>query len=201
MTPIFPTAYFGSISYYKSLFSFSSILIEGNENYIKQSLRNRCDIATSNGILQLSIPVKKINGSKTKTKDIQISNDTNWQKNHWKAIESVYSSSPYFDHYETEIKELIFNDEVNLIKFNNLIHNSIAQWLGIKTEVSFTSEFIHNLNEEIDFRNQFDKKNHIDKDSFKTYHQVFENEIGFIPNLSILDAIFALGPMARNLIN
>ena len=90
MTPIFPTAYFGSISYYKSLFSFSSILIEGNENFIKQSLRNRCDIATSNGILQLSVPVRKINGSKTKSKVIEISNDTNWQKNHWKAIESAY---------------------------------------------------------------------------------------------------------------
>ena len=201
MTPIFPKAYFGSIAYYKSLFSFPSILIEGNENFIKQSLRNRCDIATSNGILQLSVPVRKINGSKTKSKVIEISNDTNWQKNHWKAIESAYSSSPYFEHYEKEIKNLIFNDEINLINFNNKIYSTIAQWLGIKTDISFTTEFNHNLNKELDFRNQFDKNNKIDKNTFTKYHQVFENEIGFIPNLSILDAIFALGPMARKLID
>lgn len=201
MKPIFPTAYFGSIAYYKSLFSFPSILIEGNENFIKQSLRNRCDISTSNGILQLTVPVRKINGSKTKSKDIEISNDTNWQKNHWKAIESAYSSSPYFEHYEIEIKNLIFNDEINLINFNNKIYITIAQWLGIMTHVSITKEFNLELNKEFDFRNQFDKNNKIDKNTFTKYNQVFENEIGFIPNLSILDAIFALGPMARKLID
>lgn len=201
MKPIFPTAYFGSIAYYKSLFSFPSILIEGNENFIKQSLRNRCDISTSNGILQLTVPVRKINGSKTKSKDIEISNDTNWQKNHWKAIESAYSSSPYFEHYEIEIKNLIFNDEINLINFNNKIYITIAQWLGIMTHVSITTEFNLELNKEFDFRNQFDKNNKIDKNTFTKYNQVFENEIGFIPNLSILDAIFALGPMARKLID
>ena len=49
--------------------------------------------------------------------------------------------------------------------------------------------------------NKLNKNNKIDKNTFTKYNQVFENEIGFIPNLSILDAIFALGPMARKLID
>lgn len=201
MTPIFPTAYFGSIAYYKSLFSFPSILIEGNENFVKQSLRNRCDIQSSNGVQQLSVPVMKINGSKTKTKDIMLSYDTDWQKNHWKSIQSAYSSSPYFEHYEDEVKNLIFNTESTLLKFNKTIHETISNWLGIETAINFTDEFDMELSKEMNFRNKFDKNSSIDLSEFKHYTQVFENEIGFIPNLSILDAIFALGPMARKLID
>lgn len=201
MTPIFPTAYFGSIAYYKSLFSFPSILIEGNENFVKQSLRNRCDIQSSNGAQQLSVPVVKINGSKTKTKDIMLSYDTDWQKNHWKSIQSAYSSSPYFEHYEDEVKNLIFNTESTLLKFNKTIHETISNWLGIETAINFTDEFDMELSKEMNFRNKFDKNSSIDLSEFKHYTQVFENEIGFIPNLSILDAIFALGPMARKLID
>lgn len=201
MTPIFPTAYFGSIAYYKSLFSFPSIKIEGNENFVKQSLRNRCDIQSSNGVQQLSVPVMKINGSKTKTKDIMLSYDTDWQKNHWKSIQSAYSSSPYFEHYEDEVKNLIFNTESTLLKFNKTIHETISNWLGIETAINFTDEFDMELSKEMNFRNKFDKNSSIDLSEFKHYTQVFENEIGFIPNLSILDAIFALGPMARKLID
>lgn len=201
MTPIFPTAYFGSIAYYKSLFSFPSILIEGNENFVKQSLRNRCDIQSSNGVQQLSVPVVKINGSKTKTKDIILSYDTDWQKNHWKSIQSAYSSSPYFEHYEGEVKSLIMNSESNLLKFNKTIHDSISNWLGIETDINFTDEFDMELSKEVNFRNKFDKNSPIDISVFKHYNQVFENEVGFIPNLSILDGIFALGPMARKLID
>ena len=201
MTPIFPTAYFGSIAYYKSLFSFPSILIEGNENFVKQSIRNRCDIQSSNGVQQLSVPVMKINGSKTKTKDIMLSYDTDWQKNHWKSIQSAYSSSPYFEHYEDEVKSIIFNTESNLLKFNKTIHETISNWLGIETAINFTDKFDMELSKEMNFRNKFDKNSSIELSEFKHYTQVFENEIGFIPNLSILDAIFALGPMARKLID
>jgi len=44
----------------------------------------------------LSIPVNKVNGNNTKTKDITILNSDRWFVNHWRAINSAYSGSPFF---------------------------------------------------------------------------------------------------------
>jgi len=39
------------------------------------------------------------------------------------------------------------------------------------------------------------------KSEFKTYIQVFRNKYGFIPNLSILDVLFNLGPETKKYLN
>lgn len=191
MIPIFPTSYFGNINYFKTLFRYSEISIESKENFIKQSLRNRCEILTSNGVQQLSIPVIRKKGSKTPIDEVEIATNFDWQKNHWKAIESAYSSSPYFDHYGIEVKELIYNKEINLLKFNKLISDRVFSWLGIETKTNDSTEY---LNKEgmIDYRSNFPEI------PLPDYIQVFGNS--FVPNLSILDAIFCLGPMARKMI-
>ena len=33
------------------------------------------------------------------TKDVQVDYSTNWQKLHFKGIESAYKNSPYYDYY------------------------------------------------------------------------------------------------------
>lgn len=191
MIPIFPTSYFGNIYYFKTLFQYKEICIESKENFIKQSLRNRCEILTANGVQQLSIPVIRKNGSKTPIDEVEIATNLDWQKNHWKAIESAYSSSPYFDHYGIEVKELIYNKEVNLLKFNDLIFNRVFLWLGIETKINYSTEY-QNIEGMIDYRSNFPEI------PLPDYIQVFGNS--FEPNLSILDAIFCLGPMSRKVI-
>lgn len=189
MAQIFPTSYFGNLSYYTSLIQESSIIFEAKEHFIKQTYRNRCEVLTGNGIQAISIPVVRKNGSKTSIDEVEISNDTDWRKDHWKAIESAYSNSPYFDHYGIEVKELIYNQETNLLKFNEAIHNRICSWLGIEIKHLFSSEFMsHSVY-------QFNENT-----SLKPYIQVFGDLNSFSPNLSILDAVFCLGPMARKLL-
>ena len=100
---ILPTSYFPSILYFQYLLKNPTFSICENETYLKQSFRNRCEIMTSNGIQKLSIPVEKLNGSKSKTKDVMISNQQNWRKDHWGAIESAYKASPFFQFYDTEV--------------------------------------------------------------------------------------------------
>jgi len=189
MISVFPTSYFGNISYYSSIIKNDNILIEAKENFIKQTFRNRCEILTGNGIQQLSIPVIKKNGSKTSIDDIEISFDTDWRKDHWKAIESAYSNSPYFDHYGLEVKELIYFNESNLLRFNKNIHIRICKWLSIYTSFSFSKEYLP-----IDTINRY---NFEINPNLKNYIQVFGNKDSFTPNISILDAIFCEGPMAR----
>lgn len=197
MPAIFPVAYFGPISYYQKMVQAGEISFELHEHYVKQTLRNRMMILAPNGIQNLSIPVIKPQGNKTLTKNIQVSNVENWQKNHWKAIETAYSPSPYFEHYGPEVKELIDFQNTNLVDFNQNIHHSIVRWLGLNLRESFTDSYIPEPAGTGDFRNWEAPG---ETSSGTEYVQVFSPAGKFVPGLSILDAIFNLGPMARTLL-
>jgi hypothetical protein len=191
MNGVFPTAYFGSIAYFQALVEAQNVSIEAKEHFVKQTIRTRCSILVSNGPRYLSVPVVKENGNKTPMDRIRISYTENWQNDHWRTIESAYSSAPFFEHYEEEVKALIFSNEENLLRFNENITNTILEWLSIENITrEFTTEF---ANAKHDFRAfPFD-----DRLNTLMYIQVFEAENGFIPNLSILDLIMNEGPMAR----
>jgi hypothetical protein len=193
MKPVFPTAYFGSIAYFRELIRTQKVQIEAQEHFVKQTIRTRCDIQVSNGLRHLSVPISKKNGNKTVMKDIEISYTDNWQNDHWRTIESAYASSPFFEHYCDEVKQLIFSGEKNLLRLNRRITEKVLEWLSIENlKVEYTKEFSL-PSAGSDFRHfPFD-----DRLSTRKYHQVFEVENGFIPNLSILDLIMNEGPMAR----
>lgn len=125
MTSVFPTAYFGSIAYFRELIRAQKVHIEAKEHFVKQSVRTRCDIQVSNGLRHLSVPVIKKNGNKTVMEDIEISYTDNWQNDHWRTISSAYASSPFFEHYGDEVKQLIFTSEKNLLKLNMRITEKV----------------------------------------------------------------------------
>lgn len=193
MSIVFPIAYFGPIAYYRQLVSSKQFFIEQHETYVKQTIRNRTTIYSSNGPLDLSIPVKKVFGNKTITKDIQISYDEDWIKNHWKALESAYMHTPYFEHYGSEVFQLISSKETSLLNFNLSILNSIIKWLDLDVYFNCTESYSKNVGE--DFRTFNFNQPNVD---YKTsYYQVFSGNHGYIPNLSLLDLLFHEGPLAR----
>lgn len=192
MVTVFPTAYFGNIEYFRELVEAKNPVLETKEHFVKQTLRTRCDILTANGILQLTVPVIRHLGSKTPMDEVSISYQNDWRKIHWKAIESAYSSSPYFDYYGIEVEELIFQDESNLVKFNQSIMDKILSWLDLDLNISYSDRYIEEAIV-VDHRsNDFSLFKQM-----KPYKQVFAKENEFIPNLSILDVIFCEGPLAR----
>jgi hypothetical protein len=193
MLPIFPTAYFGSIAYFKALCSFEKVLIEYQETYPKQTLRNRTIINTANGHLRLSVAVEKPNGSKSITGEILLSDVTKWRAEHWRAIKTAYSSSPYFDHFGVEVKELIYSEVNNLTNLNHVITSRILKWLDITLDLQQTTSY--ETQESMDYRNKLKPT----ESSRPPYIQVFDKE-PYNESLSILDAIFCKGPMARTLI-
>lgn len=198
MTPIFPTTYFGSIAYFKELVKYDHVLIECHESFPKQSYRNRCDIVMTDGILSLSCPVVRHSGSKTPTGEVKLSSDESWKRDHWRSITSGYNPSPYLEYYGEEIKDLIFNKEDNLVKYNMLIMERICEWLDIEIKFSFTEGF--RQIEENDYRTFLAKKNVFNEYQKAPYIQVFPGEDRFKSSVSILDAILCIGPMARNLL-
>lgn len=194
---IYSTNYFGSIPYFQSIALNSEIIIDLHEHYKKQTWRNRTQILEGNGPMYLTVPVNRPKGSKTEIKDLIVSNDTNWRKDHWKAILSSYKHAPYFFYYGSQIKELIYLKEELLYQLNFKIIQQILNWLDIELNISFSTTYIPPKNTE-DFRIQLDKKEY--NQIQKQYIQVFSDKLPFYPNLSIIDLLMNEGPLARNYI-
>ncbi|MDP5011774.1 MAG: WbqC family protein [Crocinitomicaceae bacterium] len=189
---VFPTAYFGNIAYFAELAKSTSPIIEGKEHFVKQTIRTRCSILGANGIQQLSIPVIRPNGSKTLMEDVLVSETDPWKKIHWRSIESAYASAPFFEEYDQEIKQLIFQDETNLLRYNQRITEEILKLIDINLELGRTESY-ETYDKLVDFR-MVDFESPIE---IKKYIQVFVDSNQFSANLSILDLLFCEGPMAR----
>jgi hypothetical protein len=182
------TVYLAPIEYYAILLQEPNCSIELHEHFVKQSIRNRCEIYGANGKLQLTIPKQRKGSSKTIIKEIQISYKQDWQKQHWTAIQSAYNSSPFFEYYQDELQPFFKKEEILLVNFNQKLQKVILRLLQEEDNTNFTKEFQHEGSFS-DFRNhKFKSKNPT------AYNQVFMEKHGFIPNLSIIDLLFNLGP-------
>ncbi len=190
---LFPIAYFGSVRYFQDLVSIQTICFEIHDHFPKQTFRNRTVILCSQGRQLLTAPLIKVNGSKTLTKDIQISYSENWQQIQWRAIQTAYASAPYFEHYASDIHRLIFSKNKFLIDKNEEILNFFIDSWQLHVEYSYTTEYQQKINEFLIRNFEVDKMHH-------QYTQVLFSEAQFDPAVSILDILFCEGPMARNIL-
>ena len=199
-TALLQTTYFGPIQWYQKLYRYDHCLIEQYDSYQKQTYRNRCIIATANGLQALTVPVEhetlNIKHETLKVKDLRISDHNNWRRIHWNALQSAYSESPFFDYYADDIHPFFEKKYEFLIDFNEAIRQKVCELLDIHPDVSYTSDFRLQTSDIIDFREVIHAKHpQPDKDfAPQRYWQVFEGKHDFQANLSILDLLFNMGP-------
>ena len=197
---IIENQYFPCVNYINTLFQFSNIKIEQYDSYQKMSFRNRSVVAGSNGVVDLSVPLESGRNQRGLMKDVRISHLSNWQVQHLRTIESCYSRSPYFEYYRDGIWELLKKKQSFLLDMNLEILNWLKKVLKFSGEVSLTDGYEKHYPEDvIDLRNHFLPKKRLEQNPGFVYTQVFEDRIGFQPNLSILDLLCCLGPESRRL--
>ena len=198
MNVLLVTSYWPNLHYFFYVLNASIIHIEQFDNYSKQSYRNRTQILSANGILNLSIPIKK-NKSEKVVNAIEISYKEDWQKNHWRAITSAYKNSPYFDFFEEDLKVFYSNKYNLLIDYNIYQLKFIIKVLKQKKNIQLTKQYESNPESVIDLRTIIHPKQSYLSDKLvankldQSYYQTFENKISFTPNLSILDLLFNKG--------
>ena len=210
------TTYFGSVDWYRQLVcAEEDVYIDACENYVKQTSRNRCEIATANGKQILTVPVttkvQEVQGGSNRAdvlvqdaslvqkvnvpvKNILVSEHGNWRHQHWEALKSAYGMSPFFDYYQNDIRPF-FDEEVfrannwqRLFDYNLAIMRKMLDLIGIKKEIILTSS--------PPTPPQGGRVVHVPVNVPVHYYQTFQRRHGFIPNLSILDLLFNEGPEA-----
>jgi hypothetical protein len=190
-------AYFPSIVQMVAVAKADKIVLEVEDNYQKQTYRNRTYIAHNNGELLLNIPIRHTkNGLRQKTKEVAVENAFPWQTHHWKSIQTAYRTSPFFEYYEDDF-EPFFKLPVNSLMDHNMhIFKTLCELIGISTEVSLTEEYIRNPDcEDLRYLIEVKKEREL---QIKPYTQVLQAHHGFLPNLSILDLLFNEGPNTLN---
>ena len=194
---IHPT-YFPSISHFSAMVQSENITFEIEDNFQKQTNRNRTYIYSPNGIQLLNIPVKHSKESHQKTKDIKIETDFDWQKQHFKSLEAGYRSSPFFEFFEDDIRPIFEKKYTFLLDLNFEVFDILSKCFRIKQDYTTTTEYFHEVDTTIitDFRALVNGKK--DLSVFESYTQVFDDKYGFINNLSVIDLLFNEGKYAMD---
>ena len=206
MDILLSSAYLAPVQYYSKLMLCGTDVayIEGHDNYTKQTYRNRCIIADANGPLALTIPTEKTGEGKCLMRDIRISDHGNWRHQHWNALEAAYRHTPFFQYYEDDFRPF-YEKKINfLYDFNMQLTQLVCSLIGLDVAMKPTDEYVHKTDGMADFRHIITPKTSWEEDaSFhpEPYYQVFKEKHGFIPNLSIADLLFNMGPESILILN
>ena len=188
------TTYFGPIQWYQKLYRADEAWIEQHEHFVKQTYRSRCIIATTQGTQALTVPVERDILKSQAIKDIRISDHGNWRHLHWNALQSAYGESPFFEYYEDDLRPFFEKRWTFLFDFNEAIRQKLCELLDISPVVRFTEKYVSD--HASDYREAINPKHPAPDPDFqpRRYYQVYEAKHGFLPNLSIVDLLFNMGP-------
>jgi hypothetical protein len=129
-------------------------------------------------------------------RDIRISDHGNWRHRHWNALEAAYRHTPFFLYYEDDFRPFYEKRHEFLYDFNMELTQLVCQLIGIDTRLKPTTDY-GGEGAATDFRESIHPKLSWQTDATFTpaeYYQVFKEKHGFIPNMSIADLLFNMGP-------
>lgn len=200
--------YLPSIPFFQQLLTADTLLLDAYEHYHKQTYRNRCLILTAQGPQPLTVPV--VDGArseKVRTSEIEIDYRQNWRHRHFRTLQTAYNGSPYFGYYADYLQDIYAKKPTLLWELNLELLRLLLRCLRWPLPIEQTTEYLlpthplihssaHPLTDRRDF---LTPKNALvgpgpDSTSQRPYPQVFGP--GFVPGLSVLDALFMQGPAA-----
>lgn len=189
---ILPSAYLPSVEYIARLLR-QECVIDLGENYVKRSQRNRGQILSANGVMSLTVNVENANRPRQPMRDVKIDYSKRWQHQHWVSILSAYKSSPYFDHYASELEPFYRREWRYLVDYNMEYTATLLRLLGAGRELPISESYVVASEADLDLR---PKNSEGSVFSTQPYFQVFSDRMPFAENLSVLDLLLCEGPQA-----
>lgn len=188
------SAYLAPIEYYQAIAQNDATIIEQYDHFEKQTYRNRCRILTCNQVMDLVVPIIRPK-ERCPFKEIKISYTEKWQQTHWRAIESAYNKSPFFEYYKEDYEPFYTKKYDYLIDLNQGLMETTMELIHLYAPISLSKTY--QKGDELvgitDMRRSFHPKQ-IHTKTNKPYYQVFDQKFGFQPHLSIIDLLFNMGP-------
>lgn len=175
----------------------NEVIWEVHDNYQKQTFRNRCHICTDLGKHMLNLPIQHVGGNqgRQKYKDVKLDNTYNWQRQHWRTLQTAYRTSPFFEFYEDDLAPIFEKPITYLLDLNFKTIDFLCSSLSIENSIDKTSEYSLKIENHKDLRYLVNAKKTNNKEQ-ETYNQVFIVRHGFVKNTSTLDLLFNEGPSA-----
>ncbi|MGI9192807.1 MAG: WbqC family protein [Chitinophagaceae bacterium] len=182
--------YFPSLAWFHHYVQAEHVEISILQTYQRKGMENRCIIGSANGPLVLSVPLDGGRNQHQALNTLKPAYHTRWQHQQAQAIRSAYGRTPYFDYFEALFQPVFTNQFESLSAMNLFILNAclkamkIAPKHQVQTIPYEAGAMVH----------EYDVPSPI------TYIQPFSDRHGFMPNLSILDALMCCGPQTRSLL-
>lgn len=190
---ILPAAYLPSVEYFAHLLR-GDCTIDLGEHFVKRSERNRCLILTANGAMPLTVPVQRANHPRTPMRDLRIDYSKRWQHQHWISLVSSYHGSPYFDHYEASFAPFYRDQYPFLVDYNLALIEMLLGKLGATAGLRLSESYLDAVPGDLDLR----PKQKPTTVLVAPYVQVFSDRMPFVADLSVVDLLFAEGPVATD---
>lgn len=207
--------YFPYAGFFHKLSLVDIFVIMDNTQYDKK-FTNRNRIIVPGGWTWITVPIKKAHKFHL-NRLVEINNDIDWRKIHWKKIQKSYSNAKFFHLYKDYFESLYAIEWELLFELNYETLKKTIKWLGLKIQIILESELNINgtsterlvnicksigadtyvsgqgskeyINENIFARNNINLEYQFY--SCQKYQQHFSES--FIPNLSIIDLLANVG--------
>ncbi|OAV45243.1 WbqC family protein [Lewinella sp. 4G2] len=181
MPLITPTAYFPPAHWFVAAAKAGEWQLEAHENYQRKGFRNRAQIAGPNGLLYLSVPLQKGKNQRMPIREVSVGTEDDWRREHVASIRAAYGRAPFYEYYADPILQAITAASDNLFELNYELIQLIIDGLGMNIKLHKTANF-----------QALPRTQNLPR--LAPYQQVFTDRHGFRSDLSILDALFCLGP-------
>lgn len=190
--------------------------------FSKNDFHNRNRIKTPRGPQWITVPVRS--PGLRPIRDIEIDSTQSWPGRIWKTIQANYANAPFFDATAGELRGILLGATwERLLELNERLIRSIAAYLDIATEAIRASSLgptaaVDSTEQILELTRRAggtaylsgpDGPSYLATDRFRTVslsvmempHAEYPQLWGpFVPNLSIIDAVFNVGEGTRDLV-
>ncbi|HZY94998.1 MAG TPA: WbqC family protein [Candidatus Bathyarchaeia archaeon] len=208
--------------FFHKLSLVDALVVMDDVQYDKR-FTNRNQILGPHGPIWLTVPIVR-SQKFHKNMDVEVNNSLPWRTEHWKKMSYSYRNAGSFHEYGPYFESLYKRDHSKLVDLDLDITRKILDWLDIRIEVLLESDLkvegegtqrLVNACLAVgadSYVSGIGGKNYVDEGVFATnhigleyqeyqpkpYRQRFVEE--FVPNLSVVDMLFNVGPKSRKLI-